>query len=82
MALRRTLRDTLIETLTQRWGIKTGENRHDSYKKKRWNVPLGSERQGLVKKEGKNRQESYKKSRWKGKGGNKTIKRWCGVCFK
>ncbi|GFT72076.1 hypothetical protein TNCV_2715431 [Trichonephila clavipes] len=37
---------------TQRWGIKTGEKGHKAYKKSRGNVPLGSERQGLDKKEG------------------------------
>ncbi|GFT66149.1 hypothetical protein TNCV_650071 [Trichonephila clavipes] len=37
---------------TQRWGRKTGEKRHDSYKKNRGNVPLGSEKQGVDKKEG------------------------------
>ncbi|GFS47031.1 hypothetical protein TNCV_2988471 [Trichonephila clavipes] len=80
MALRRTLRDTLIETRnttlgyscrrgcrqesrpeTQRGGRKTREKRHESYKKNRGNVPWGSEKQGVDKKEGG--QESCKRSR-------------------
>ncbi|GFW72920.1 hypothetical protein TNCV_830431 [Trichonephila clavipes] len=58
---------------TQRGGIKTRENRQESYKKSPWNVPSGwkRERQGLDKKWVQKGQESYKKSRWKRKGGNK-----------
>ncbi|GFW00028.1 hypothetical protein TNCV_3568181 [Trichonephila clavipes] len=43
-----------------------GEKGHNAYKKSRWNVPWGSERQGLDKKEGG--QESWKRSRLKRKG--------------
>ncbi|GFU95767.1 hypothetical protein TNCV_4889561 [Trichonephila clavipes] len=43
---------TLIETLNTTLGYKNGESRQESYKKSRWNVPWGSEKQGLDKKEG------------------------------
>ncbi|GFT16358.1 hypothetical protein TNCV_4782661 [Trichonephila clavipes] len=71
MALRRTLRRTLIETRnttrgyscrrgfkqesrpeTQRWGRKTGEKRHESYKKNRGNVPGDLKSRVWIKRRG------------------------------